>query len=831
MRNTRPIHVRNKSTEPGTPSSPMMTSPLMHRHTRSGSNAGPASNAKKAQTKAAAQRLAAVMSNQTGDEEDSDEDLSFDYNATGIGSIGLAAGRSHPSRSPVIRNPMARRQQMATPQLVDEDNEDDDFSVDVTSSRPSIGLPGGRAMRPQSPVMTKIAPPRRTQPTNEGNKNDGNDDDDVVSIDYTIGRPSIGLGSGRAMRPQSSMNKTQPQGRPVMAAHQRADEDNEDDDTPYVYTSSIPSVGLPGGRAARSRSPLTKNPPLRHPHAVAQPPSNGESDVDYDESYTSGMPSIGLAGGRSMRPRTPLSIRTKEQPQTGLPTSGSRSSLYEDSTESSAMSTLTHPSQTTNQVEQSPSARSAISNKSSQSLSAMDQPPSARSSFNGRPIRTVPLMPSSVPISLKPVTPAFQSNTPTNLRKDKRFSMDLGSSGNLRELGSQRSTSALQDEVDMLQEENESLLEKLRLAEDKCEEADARAKQLEKQVEILGEGVTMDARLLSRKEAALQQREAALRIASQNHGGKREDVSALHTEAEIAREEAASSLDQLHEVELELNSLKTVTKRLILTQEEMEEVVLKRCWLSRYWGLCVRHGIQADIAGGKHEYWSSFAPLPLEIVLSAGQRARDGVSQCNIFHLAAEISLELFGIVLTSLVLTLWSPHQAANNTYGEREKSLQNLQETSGEGNLENMIWVEKGLRELASLKVQEAVAFVMAQNRRNTSSKFFVSDEVKMPMDGQFEAFELSDEEVEDVNFKQAWLSYFWRRAKNHEIESDLVDERLQYWINQGTRSATSQDAVDVERGLMELRKLNIESQLWQKSRKGLDHESNPSHLELSF
>lgn len=102
MRNTRPVHVRNKSTEPGTPSSPMMTSPLMHRHTRSGSNAGPASNAKRAQTKAAAQRLAAVMSNQTGDEEDSDEDLSFDYNASGTGSIGLAAGRSHPSRSPVV---------------------------------------------------------------------------------------------------------------------------------------------------------------------------------------------------------------------------------------------------------------------------------------------------------------------------------------------------------------------------------------------------------------------------------------------------------------------------------------------------------------------------------------------------------------------------------------------------------------------------------------------------------------------------------------------------------------------------------------------------------
>lgn len=50
----------------------------------------------------------------------------------------------------------------------------------------------------------------------------------------------------------------------------------------------------------------TKNPPLRHPQAVVQPPANGDSDADYDESYTSGMPSIGLAGGRSMRPRTPL---------------------------------------------------------------------------------------------------------------------------------------------------------------------------------------------------------------------------------------------------------------------------------------------------------------------------------------------------------------------------------------------------------------------------------------------------------------------------------------------------------------------------------------------
>lgn len=37
-------------------------------------------------------------------------------------------------------------------------------------------------------------------------------------------------------------------------AVQPTDEENEDDET--VYTSGVPSVGLAGGRAARSRSPL-----------------------------------------------------------------------------------------------------------------------------------------------------------------------------------------------------------------------------------------------------------------------------------------------------------------------------------------------------------------------------------------------------------------------------------------------------------------------------------------------------------------------------------------------------------------------------------------------
>ena len=100
----KPVYLRQISIEgtPRTPSSPSM-SPLRMHHARSGS-AGVGNNMKKAQTKAAAQRLAQVMSHQTADDDgdDEDDDLSYDYQASGIGSIGLAGGRRMQPRSPMV---------------------------------------------------------------------------------------------------------------------------------------------------------------------------------------------------------------------------------------------------------------------------------------------------------------------------------------------------------------------------------------------------------------------------------------------------------------------------------------------------------------------------------------------------------------------------------------------------------------------------------------------------------------------------------------------------------------------------------------------------------
>ncbi|XP_037496121.1 coiled-coil domain-containing protein SCD2 isoform X2 [Jatropha curcas] len=562
------------------------------------------------------------------------------------------------------------------------------------------------------------------------------------------------------------------------------DDDDEDDELSFDYKATgFGSIGLAGGRRMpRQSSPVTR--PIVSAAAVKKPQLQTQSktqtsyeDKDGDYGLMTGPATIGRAGGNSLRSRSPMTVRTKqEQPISALSTTGSRPIPFVSSGEQpSPLSTnnfeepisgrpLVVGRSSTNSTEQPLSLRPSLSVRSS--VNSVEQSPSARTLSVNRPSMKTATMPSSVPISLRPASPLMSPKCSVNNRREKRLSVDFGSA-NARDAGSHQSTSALQDEVDMLQEENDSLIEKLRLAEERFEEAEARARLLEKQVATLGEGVTLEARLLSRKEAALQEREAALRVAEQ--GRKPVAVTALRTEAETAKDEATSALELLHEAECEVKSLRNMTQRMVLTQEEMEEVVLKRCWLARYWSLCVQHGIHAEIAGAKYEYWSSFAPLPVEVVLAAGQTAQE------------EDSLE--------------------NNDTNERERVLQDMNDLSGDGNIESMLAVEKD---------------------RRCCSTGHGSDEVKLPAEGQFEAFELSPEESEDVRFKQAWLTYFWKRAKTHGLEEDIADERLQFWINHSNRFSSSLDAVDVERGLLELKKLGMENQLWQASRRGLETDS---------
>ncbi|GAB2272027.1 hypothetical protein Dimus_006850 [Dionaea muscipula] len=364
---------------------------------------------------------------------------------------------------------------------------------------------------------------------------------------------------------------------------------------------------------------------------------------------------------------------------------------------------------------------------------------------------------------------------------ERRLTPDIGHFNLVKDNGNQNVSIALRDELDLLQEENDLMLEKLRLAEEKREAAEARARQLEQQVASLGEGISLEAKLLSRKEAALRQKEAALKADKQSKEGKEEEIAALRLEIQDLKDEAAATMDRFQEAECEAKGLRAVTKRMILSQEEMEEVVLKRCWLARYWGLAIQHGICADIAVSKYEHWSALAPLPFEVVISAGQKAKDDFLN-------------------------------KGESCSDKQSKSTRDPSDLTGEGNIETMLSVEMGLRELASLKIEDAVVLAMAQCRRPTISQ----DRKSSANPKLMEAFELSQEESDDVVFKQAWLTYFWKRAKDYGVEEDIAEDRLEYWTSRNGNIPTSHDAVDVEHGMIELRKLGIEQQLWEASRR---------------
>ncbi|CAN8325850.1 unnamed protein product [Cochlearia groenlandica] len=380
--------------------------------------------------------------------------------------------------------------------------------------------------------------------------------------------------------------------------------------------------------------------------------------------------------------------------------------------------------------------------------------------------------------------PAKQSEAQLKYKKSFRFrpaeiAATISSTNHQED---DREASALRDELDMLQEENDKILDKLQRAEGRREAAELRAKELEKQVASLGEGANFDVKLLKRKEAALRQREAALRAAEQKRDGRHKETDAFRSEFQTLKDEAEKAEEQLREIEAETKSLRTMIHRITLTQEEMEEVVLKRCWLARYWELAVQHGICDDVATTRYEHWSALAPLPFEVVLSTAQKSEDS-----------------------------WQTG-GSDRTWN---KVVSNFSDTNGDGNIESMLAVETGLREIASLKVEDALMLSLARYRQKHVVGRADTDPRVQGEPKFSEAFELSEDERQDIQFKEAWLLYYWKRAKIHGVESDIAEDRLKFWINRFGQQPSSHDAVDVERGMRELRKLGIEQQLWETSR----------------
>lgn len=353
-----------------------------------------------------------------------------------------------------------------------------------------------------------------------------------------------------------------------------------------------------------------------------------------------------------------------------------------------------------------------------------------------------------------------------------------------------REATKLRDDIDVLTDENDFLLDKLKGAEDELKESKLRIHELEKQVANMEGGISLETRLITKKEAILRQKELALRAQKdQSRDVNQVELNALRLEAEAAKEEALNATELARQAESQVREFRQMTSRLLLTPEEKQEVALKRCWLARYWLLARHHGVHAEVAGPQAELWHGLAPVPFEYVMGEGQKAIEE---------------------------SRWANYNAESGALkDDRFFDTRELKDINSDFNVESMLLVEKGLRDLASLKVEEGVLLSMAQLRRPPMLRTGATGGGLGEGPRLHESVDLTEEEVQDVRFKQFWLVYFWRRAKINAVEPDLADDRLQYWIARTNFQPKLQDAVDAERGLLEMRKLGLEQQLWETSR----------------
>ncbi|GJS71588.1 coiled-coil domain-containing protein SCD2 isoform X1 [Tanacetum coccineum] len=89
---------------------------------------------------------------------------------------------------------------------------------------------------------------------------------------------------------------------------------------------------------------------------------------------------------------------------------------------------------------------------------------------------------------------------------------------------------------------------------------------------------------LPNSEAAIRQREVALKTAQQTKDGRDVEVSNLRAELENVKDETLGAMEQLKESESEAKALRTMTQRMVLTHEDMVGLTFPYVsWSSPHW--------------------------------------------------------------------------------------------------------------------------------------------------------------------------------------------------------------------------------------------------------
>eukprot|EP00271_Cylindrocystis_brebissonii_P007208 TRINITY_DN20470_c0_g1_i1.p1 TRINITY_DN20470_c0_g1~~TRINITY_DN20470_c0_g1_i1.p1 ORF type:complete len:613 (-),score=142.42 TRINITY_DN20470_c0_g1_i1:908-2746(-) len=364
----------------------------------------------------------------------------------------------------------------------------------------------------------------------------------------------------------------------------------------------------------------------------------------------------------------------------------------------------------------------------------------------------------------------------------------------------------LQETVEFLKVESQYLLDKLLSTEGELQDARAQIAELQKQQKSKGKLLGMDSKVGRRRinKSKSQSRRSA---------GDLRNLEELREDAEVAAEE-----DRLAAVKADQEQIfRNASRRLNLSPEEEEELMLKRCWLARYWMLAEEYAVHPELAQEQAAMWHSQAPIPFEVVYSAGQRAKEKEHDSAAMGSFGRDSAAMGNVGRDSAAMgSVGRDSDVGDFALAEEERfedrtahSFSAASSVDGEEQLsllttfENLLQVERALRIMSALRVEEQVLLAMAQRKSSTSTY------PRSPGKG------LSEDEAQDIRFKQHWLLYFWWRAKTSGVEVEAARAQLSHWALRCNFEPEPFDVADVEAGLTEMRQRGIEQKLWETSR----------------
>lgn len=366
-----------------------------------------------------------------------------------------------------------------------------------------------------------------------------------------------------------------------------------------------------------------------------------------------------------------------------------------------------------------------------------------------------------------------------------------------------------------LREETVKLREALEEAERKAKSSASIVLELQERVRELREENVGEARVLSRMEAQLRRREHEFEA--------QREVMSSQLEAAIfsANERDNEALARDQEAREELRAAKLAASQYVLSDKQRREFWLKAGWCARYFHLMLALELVPACEDVEEEatFWTSAFGVEVH---ESDSHARIAKKIDDLFIDAAKKPVASYEVDNSLQTSSFNAPGEEPHDDLddapveesGPTHTSLPPSLNPSWPKNFRDALNVEIAMSHLIACRIEERVIVSLADARR---ARVMMS--LSQSSSTTDEANALGEEEIHEFHFRRAWLRFMWARAREAGLDPGVADERENNWVT-AMQTMTSvqaksslhfkRDALAVDKGLKELRKMLIETRL---------------------